>query len=85
MIIIKREDIRWGEMGSHLYGNQITYHADGHVALKNPLLAPGETLKAWFPVSTTRLETSPASLFLENHTYRLYEDAGSTDQWPLSQ
>ncbi len=41
MIIIKREDIRWGEMGAtYLYGSQITYHADGHVTLKNPWLAP---------------------------------------------
>ena len=51
MIIIKREDIRWGEMGAtYLYGSQITYHADGQVTLKNPLLAS--------------LEASPASLFL---------------------
>ena len=49
MIIIKREDIRWGEMGgTYLYGSQITYHADGHVTLKNPLLASGETLKTWY-------------------------------------
>ena len=65
MIIIKREDIRWGEMGAtYLYGSQITYHADGSVTLKNPLLASGETLKTWFPVSTTRLpEANRASLF----------------------
>ena len=38
MIIIKREDIRWGEMGAtYLYGSQITYHADGHVTLNRPL------------------------------------------------
>ena len=35
MIIIKREDIRWGEMGAtYLYGSQIVYHKDGRVTLK---------------------------------------------------
>ena len=68
MIIIKREDIRWGEMGAtYLYGSQITYHADGHVTLKNPLLASGETLKTWFS-SVNYQATSPASLFLRKIT-----------------
>ena len=48
MIIIKREDIRWGEMGAtYLYGSQIVYHKDGRVTLKTPVLASGETLKTW--------------------------------------
>ena len=74
MIIIKREDIRWGEMGAtYLYGSQITYHADGHVTLKNPLLASGETLKTWF--SSVNYQA----------TRSIHEDAGSTGQWSLYQ
>ena len=65
MIIIKREDIRWGEMGAtYLYGSQITYHADGHVTLKILCWLQVKPLKPGFPVSTTRpLEASLASLF----------------------
>ena len=74
MIIIKREDIRWGEMGAtYLYGSQIVYHKDGRVTLKNPLLASGETLKTWFSSVNYQATRNQPSLPLlkKNHTYRL--------------
>ena len=77
MIIIKREDIRWGEMGgTYLYGSQITYHADGHVTLKNPLLASGETLKTWYSSVNYQATRSQPSLPLlkKTHPYPLSMD-----------
>ena len=58
---------------TYLYGSQITYHADGHVTLKNPLLASGETLKTWFSGVNYQATRSQPSLPLlkKNHTYRL--------------
>ena len=77
MIIKRRENVQWGEVGeTFMYGSKVTYHADKHISLYNPLVPSGEILKTWFSsVNYQAFRTQPSLPLLQRkQDYQLCMD-----------